>query len=218
MKRILFTALILMMAFTVVYAQDAGSFTVGARGGIGLGFNDLPSDLKVDGWDDDINLKSLLHPVVAAYGFYTFMPNMAVQLELNLMFNQGLRSVNKDDENIYGDLSYRSLDIPVMFMYTFLNEPVTVGVAAGPYISIPIGKLNTKVVVGDDSVTVENDIDGFGFGAAVGFFVAYPLGPGSLIGDVRFIMDFMHPKSSVTEEPFMNRRALNVSVGYQFTF
>ena len=210
MKRFLLAALIFMMAFTVVFAQDAGTFSAGIRGGLGIGFNDN-KDVDFAGYKTD----SLLHPVIAAYGYYTFAPNMAVQFETNIMINQGL----KYSANILGwsanfEVSYMSLDIPVMFRYTFLNQPVNVGLVAGPHISIPI----SKVKLSSSGSSTETDMEGFGFGATAGVFVGYPLGPGRIIGDLRFLFDFAHPKVKGRPTPFMNRRALNISVGYEMTF
>ena len=229
MKRFLFVALIFMMAFTVVFAQEAGTFSAGVRGGIGIGFNDFTSDMR-DLIEDvfetkNYKVESMLHPVIAAYGYYTFAPNMAVQFEANFMINQGIKAVYS--ESIYDlswDFMYMSLDIPVMFRYTFLNAPVSVGLLAGPYISIPISQLETGMTIkwgGVDmgSIPVDKlDMEGFGFGATAGVFVGYPLGPGSIIGDLRFLFDFVHPKLKGATDPFMNRRALNITVGYEMTF
>ena len=231
MKKFLFVALIFMMAFTVVYAQEAGQFTVGARGGIGIGFNDFSSEYKKllpDDWNDHITLESLLHPVGAVYGYYTFAPNMAVQLEANIMINQGLKVIM--DKTMSWDMfgyaleytmeySYMSIDIPVMFRYTFLNAPVSVGLAAGVNLSLPISKLNVATSVAGLSIPVaEIEMEGIGFGAVAGIFVGYPLGPGRIIGDVRFLLDFVHPKVKGDDDPMMNRRALNISVGYEMSF
>jgi len=240
MKKLVLFTLIFMMAFTVVFSQAPGTFTVGARGGLGIGFNDFSSAAKSEfrddwglgnNWDRWISMESLLHPVISAFGFYTFAPNMAVQLEANIMINQGARVIIHEDvasimsfgfitAEMTTEYKFVSLDVPVLFRYTFMDAPVSVGLLAGPYLSIPVGKLKTTMTIKGDtgSSSGEVDMEGVGFGAAAGLFVAYPMGPGSIVGDVRFLFDFVHPKIKGTTDPMWNRRALNITAGYQMTF
>jgi hypothetical protein len=221
MKRLFAVMVILIMAGTAVYG--AGPF-FGAKLGLGIGFHgngewmeDLVEELKDLG--ASVDEKSGVAFVLSPYGGYYFSDKVAVQVETNFMFGQ-----KKTWEMSYGGQSlgeiegkYSSLDIPLLLRFDFINKPALFGILAGPYISLPLGDIEIAST-GEASMTV--DPDGITAGIAAGIYGGYPIGPGRIIGDVRFIMDFNALKgkdSGVTEE-LLKRRGINITVGYEFLF
>jgi hypothetical protein len=108
---------------------------------------------------------------------------------------------------------YTSLDIPVLFKYSFLTRPVVFGAMAGPHLSIPLG----KGTIADSEEKDKFNIDTFAtFGLTLGAFGGYPVGPGRIVGDLRFLFDFNGLKDS--DFTYMKRRALALTVGYEISF
>jgi hypothetical protein len=122
------------------------------------------------------------------------------------MIGQGL------EDNFGADATYNSLDIPVLVKYSFLNKPLIVGVEGGPQLSIPIGKYKDP--------RGNFDTDGPTFGAVAGVYAGYPLGPGRIIGDLRFLFDFnkLKAKEGGVTENILTRRGLIFAVGYEYSF
>jgi len=212
MRKLLVVVLVLWTTAAALFAQDAGEFTIGARGGMLFGFHKVGSDLR-----DYINYnfrenpteESLFNPNVAAYGNYAVTDRIAIQGELNFMINQGMKF------SAYGNSvegTGTSLDIPVLVKYTFLTDPARIGILAGPYISIPLGKFKTS-----GYLSTEDEPDGFAFGITAGLFAGYPIGPGRLVGDLRFIYDFSAMKIEHDYE-VMERRGLALTAGYEISF
>jgi hypothetical protein len=66
----------------------------------------------------------------------------------------------------------------------------------------------------------DREADGITFGAVAGIYAGYPLGPGRLIGDVRFLFDFnpLKSKQGGSSNDFLTRRGLVFALGYEFSF
>ncbi|MDR1862560.1 MAG: PorT family protein [Treponema sp.] len=115
--------------------------------------------------------------------------------------------------------SYSSLDIPVLLRYEFLQQPLMVGLVAGPVLSIPVGDVELSFpseLGGSTDVKTK----GITFGATAGVFGGYPVGPGKIIADIRFLMDFTPLKIKEGGETIeaIKRRSLNITLGYEFSF
>ncbi|MDR0313744.1 MAG: PorT family protein [Treponema sp.] len=209
MKKMLIVMLALLLASTTLYAQN---FAVGVRGGVALGVHQEADAFMLESGDTK-ELK--INPNAAVYGAYMFTGNMGVQLEANVMINQGTKFSNS---GMTVEMTYTSLDIPVLFRFNF---SFGLGIMAGPHISIPLGKLKMKASSGWLSLSGDvGDMTGFSFGATAGLFYGFPLGPGRLIADLRFIFDFTAAKvkgGGITLD-FLKRRALALTIGYEFRF
>jgi hypothetical protein len=203
MKKLLLAVLVLFLVTGALFAQTAGSISVGIKAGGVLGFHD----------SHDLDMDSKFNFAIGAYGAYAFSDSLSVQAELDFMIGQGLTG---DVSGVDVDATYNSLDIPILVKYSFLNKPLVVGVEVGPQLSIPIGDI--EMSGGGTSVDIEPD--GMTFGAVAGIYAGYPIGPGRIIGDLRFLFDFnaLQGKMAGATDDFITRRALIFAVGYEFSF
>jgi hypothetical protein len=200
MKKVLLAVVVLAVTIGSGFAQTAGSIGAGVKAGGVLGFHDFdigPGDSK-----------SRFNVTVGGFGSYTIIDRLSVQLELDFMIAQG------DDYS-----KYNSLDIPLLIKFAFLQEPLRVGVAAGPQISIPIGDIEFDIT---GYQKIDGEADGFAFGAVAGLYAGFPLGSGLLLGDIRFYYDFNAQQGKSEYNPevegFINRRGLIFTLGYEFSF
>jgi hypothetical protein len=233
---VLMAALVLVSFAASAQSFDGRGFVAGARLGPGIGFhgNGKYMDDTMDwikqlaqafGTSISVDERGGLGFIIAGYGAYYFTGSLAVQAELNFMIGQKKIWELSESGAGSGELegSYSSLDIPILLRYEFLQQPLTVGLVAGPVLSIPISDLEVSVssylrdVLGTDG---HDKTDGITFGATAGVFGSYPLGPGKIIADLRFLLDFNPLKvkeDGITAE-IIKRRSLNITVGYEFSF
>jgi hypothetical protein len=116
-------------------------------------------------------------------------------------------------------IDYPTLDIPLLVRWNFILKPVLAGIVLGPYISLPLGRLNLSV--GDKGSAL--DTTGYTFGATGGFVIGIKAGPGYITGDLRFLYDFSSLK---VQEDFGDgmqdvnieiRRSINLTIGYELS-
>lgn len=214
MKKLLVSAVVAVMIVSAATAQ----ITVGAKGifGIGAGTSfeqDIGgADQKVSfGGGGGLYVRYNL-PMLSALGFQT---------ELDLLAYNGLEVGDGSNGFIF---SYTSLELPILVTYDFNVGPVTLTALAGPHLSFPLGDMKAEIME-NGTVNTNSDqkipIDSKAlFGMTFGMAVAYPVGPGSIVGDIRYLNDFS--KLRVGEGDFvydaLTRRTLNISLGYQMTF
>ncbi|MDR0688846.1 MAG: PorT family protein [Spirochaetaceae bacterium] len=224
MKRLCAVVVVLVMAGGAVYS--AGPF-FGAKAGVGIGFHGNGKDMEdmvasiesVEGVsvDETSGVAFALSPYL---GYY-FTDKLAVQTEVNFMFGQ-----KKIWEISFGGFSgeitgkYTSLDVPVLLRFDFINRPALFGALAGPYLSIPLGDIEISApaaLVQPSSLEVKPD--GVTLGVALGLYGGYPIGPGRIIGDVRFILDFnsLKGKDSGQTMELIKRRGITVTAGYEIS-
>jgi hypothetical protein len=219
MKKITMLTVVFITVIGAAYSQNPGTFTVGGRAGGLIGFHEIGQSLK----DAVVNStgyalsgdKSKLNFSLAAYGTYAFADKLSVQAELNFMINQGMEaSLSGGAGNVA--LTYTSVDIPVLVKYTFLELPALIGVQGGPYLSLPLGKMKEEAPAGFGG---DCDISGPTFGLTAGLYAGYPLGPGRLVGDVRFLFDLSAVKAKVQggDVDTFSRRGLVIGIGYEIT-
>ena len=147
----------------------------------------------------------------ALYYVHMFTNSMALQAELNFLINQGIEgewSVRTGPHGTRTRLSsewtYTSIDIPVLFRFRLFQELfgfATGHFLAGPHISIPIAGDNV-----DDAVMT--------YGLTIGGTGYFQMGPGHLVGDMRFITDF----NGAFDGASARRQVLSITMGYQWTF
>lgn len=226
MKKLLVSAVVAMMIVSAATAQ----ITVGAKGifGIGAGTSlvfpeGTPEESKPDtsvllGGGGGLYVRYNL-PMLSALGFQT---------ELDILAGNG---IGIKSESPFGtvemSVSYTSLELPILVTYDFNVGPVTLTALVGPHLSFPLGKMKLEAKMNDKKIDVSeigpNDfsIDSKAlFGMTFGMAVAYPVGPGSIVGDIRYLNDFskLRVEGGGAASDMLTRRTLNISLGYQMTF
>jgi hypothetical protein len=226
MKKNLIVVMVLLVVANSLYAQQPGQFSAGGRLGLGAGFNESLDfyDLAQTFYPDLVSVseRPCLQFNIALYGNYTFTNRVSLQTELNFMLYQGYDLIMSFPDGLSrnAEVSYYSLDIPLLIKINFLNSSSAFGVLAGPHISIPLGRAE---FYREYSFEIEDKliIDSFAtFGLTTGVFYGHQVGPGRIVGDIRYIFDFDSLKSlenGITYE-IMKRRALTFSVGYEISF
>ncbi|MFP3090690.1 PorT family protein [Treponema sp. TIM-1] len=223
MKRLFAVMVVLVMVSAAVYS--AGPF-FGAKLGVGIGFHgngkyiddsidEAKAEVQSYGISLSVDEKSGASFVLSPYGGYYFTDKLAVQGEFNFMFGQKktweITIPGYSTEEIEG--KYSSLDIPLLIRFDFITKPALFGALAGPYLSIPLGDIELS----SDRYSIDLDSDGVTDGIAVGLYGGFPIGPGRIIGDVRFIIDFNPVKVKESGETLevLKRRGINITAGYE---
>ena len=120
MKKIPIAAMLLWMSAAALFAQEAGKFTFGGRGGFMYGFHKAGSDIRTLFGGYTPTEESLFTPNIVVYGNYAVTDKIALQGELNLMINQGMKftifGYNVNGTGI-------SLDIPVLLKVALMTDP-----------------------------------------------------------------------------------------------
>jgi hypothetical protein len=228
MKKFLLVVLVLGMALSTVYAQEAGEINFGARAGALFGFHSLSGEMNdllgLAGLGGLISIdhSSLTNFSVAIFGSFAFTNNLSLQVELMYMINQGIEITLQGfllSSTLTG--TYSSLDLPILLRYSFLNSPAKFGVLAGPHVSLPLGYFEFKETgIGLDTLVGEHGVGMPTFGITAGLFGGFPVGPGRIVGDARYIMDFTYLFIRPFGEDFdvAARRGISIGLGYEFTF
>ncbi|MBN1463057.1 MAG: PorT family protein [Paludibacteraceae bacterium] len=108
------------------------------------------------------------------------------------------------------------LELPLLLKISGGKEKFKVFGVAGPYIAAPlrdewiVGDKKTVTSVMDDNTVIEKMDLGFHVGGGV----TYKLGPGRLLGEIRYCQGF---GESFVENSF-NTNAWQLNIGYLFTF
>jgi len=241
-KKLLLILILAVLVTGGAFAQEAGTFSIGARLGPSFGFHDLTDAVKKAeaelGGMVSINDTGLVNFNFALYGAYTIIDNLSLAAELNFHINQGYKITGSIAIPFLGNISsegkayYSSLDLPILVKYNFLQDPAVFGVLVGPHFSFPLGKADMEYEASMMGISEKGsekyDIEGITAGLTLGVFGGYKVGPGRFIGDLRFIFDFNSIKiidtyiingvSIKQKEDVMKRRALVLTVGYEISF
>ena len=234
----------LVCAAVVGVSAFALDVTAGARGTFAWGLGTtLPAE-------DAEQMKTLKEAITSAGGTWSEGGNLGggfgvyanlglinlgsltlgLQPEFSMIFNNGYTVDyafgGTSEKVVYTD---NSIDIPVLVT---LSLPVTntfgMRFGVGPYLSIPLGPdligtsggTETKMT---DIYTIESSLN---FGLAFDVNFTNKLGIGSLVANVRYMMDFTPTKATVKyngtvmsdNEDLLTRRALTVGIGYEIKF
>ena len=235
MKKII--AVLAAMAVTSISAF-ALDITVGARGNYDMFIGTAASGGTREYLDNDIKPfvssynegPNLVGGGFAVYGNFGFLDlgggTLGAQVEAGMNFNNGF-TVEMDGKK--DNRSTMTIDIPVLVTYTYpIMDTLSIGGGVGPYISIPLGY---DEVVKEDDYKASDWADiktRLNFGLAFDVNGAYKVGPGSIVLDLRYILDFAPTKIDGTdktsgakvwdgEETFV-RRGLLIGLGYQIKF
>ena len=207
MKKMVVVAMILLVTAAGIHAQQAGQWTIGGRLGAAMGLHNA-GDFDESG----VSIDPLFNFNFALYANYAFTDRVSFQPEFNFMINQGYQMRIPLVGSM--DITYSSLDIPLLLRISLLERPAAMGFLLGPHLSIPLGRGE----VSGGGVSAEFDIDtGITFGITAGIFTGWQAGPGRLIADMRFIFDFNGVEDMLMDE-FIRRRALITTIGYEVSF
>jgi hypothetical protein len=199
-------------------SADLGNthFLIGARLGVGFEINTADEDMIGTGFTP--KEKSNTAFSASLYGAFKFTHMWSIQPEANFMTNNGMEISGL---GYMYKIDYQTIDIPLLVRFNFLQKtPFLAGIVIGPYISIPIGRLNFQY----NGANPNLDIKGIAYGIAGGFSLAFKLGPGHLVGDIRYINDFNSLKiyeneygSTFQDQNILIRRSINLTFGYELS-
>jgi len=188
-------------------------FAVGGRLGAGFGINTAHSDMVGTGVTP--KEESNITFTGALFFAWRITDRFGIQPEIDIMVNNGIKATFADGGQVTA--SYHSLDIPLLLFFNIIHSPVRVSVFAGPYLAVPIGKMNMEVsgLSGGTSA----DTVGVNFGVTGGFSAGFRAGPGNIIGDVRYMNDFDEVNVNYRGNAMKGflRRSVNVSIGYELS-
>ena len=232
-KKIL-SFIVVLFSLNSAHAQNETRWTIGARAGAFFG--------NYANTDEYLYLYQYVYPgrypvkeesganfAVTIYGGYTIFKGLSVQLEFDFFINQN--ATVKWEGHIYGTTytqqstsSYTTMDIPILLRYSFRDKPL-LGVEAGPYLSIPLGKFKNDLEPGsgyNNKISVK-----LGFGMAFGVFAGFQVGPGRITGNIRYIFNFIPVNAGfldygyptdLTNADVFSRRGVMMMLGYEYSF
>ena len=216
MKKFILVVTIFLLGFASVYSQQAGKITLGLRGGVQIGIHEAGEDFKAWSTANHRTVEGLPAGNIVVYGGYNFTNYIGLQTELSFSLGQGLKS--KYDSDHWVNMTYSSLDIPLLFRVNFLPESeFHLGILGGPYFTTPLGKVSTKYK-NYTSSDQENDITTPNMGMAIGLVGGPNLGGiGNFYMDIRYITDFGESKEKLSNGyfKFMTRRGIVISAGLE---
>ena len=238
MKKII--AVLAAMAVTSISAF-ALDITVGARGNYDMFIGttleggtaeyvagqETTARLAGQSWKEGPNMVGYGFAVYGNFGFLNLgAGTLGAQVEAGMNFNNGYTVEFGDKADNRSDMT---IDIPVLVTFTFpVSDAFSIGAGVGPYLSIPLGY--DEVVKADNykASSWANIKANMNFGLAFDANGAFKAGPGSIVLDLRYLMDFGPTKLNGTDkttgvrvwndEETFTRRGLLIGLGYQITF
>jgi hypothetical protein len=189
-------------------------FLIGVRSGAGFEINTADEDMVGSGYSPKEKSNTAFNATL--FGAFKFNESWTIQQEMIFMFNNGMEI---SGHGYTYTIDYSTLDIPLLVRWNFILDPVLVGIVLGPYISLPIGKLNLST--GDKGSAF--DTRGHTFGVTGGFVIGIKAGPGYITGDLRFLHDFSSLKvredfgDGMQDANIAIRRSINLTIGYEFS-
>lgn len=233
-----FAVAVCVMAFLAFTASAKSkkhaesSFRIGARGTFQINAGSVIDDEKISNPTIEVE-KSVDQKLLAGGGAGIFatislpdLENLSIQPEINLMFNNGFKYSEKDSTYIRGTgimtksssentVSYTSLEIPILAVYTFKIDDFDINPLAGPNFSFPVGKAKYATDISDDAT---GDVDshfilGILFGADAVWNIDNNNG---VVGGLRYLIDLTRFSSDDQKIGF--RRQLQMNLGYRYSF
>ena len=185
-------------------------FAVGGRLGAGFGINTAHSDMVGTGVTP--KEESNITFVGALFFEWRITDRFGIQPEIDIMVNNGIKATFADGGQV--SATYHSLDIPLLLNFNIIHSPVLVRIFAGPYLAIPISKMNMEVAGLSGGTSAGTT--GVTGGVMGGFAVGFRAGPGNIIGDFRYMNDFSEVNVNYKGNAMKGflRRSVNITVGY----
>lgn len=221
-------------AATAIFAMSLATaeITVGARGIFGLGLG-----TTIPNKTDDVKLGACLDFGANAFVKIPLFASLSLQPELGFTHNI-VDMKNEDKEEFYGQtysssmkmsVSFNAIDIPVLVGWDIkIGDSLTVTPLIGPKFSIVLGKLSYKMKAKAEyngETVYDHDEKGEAdngspllFSIVFGAGVSYKLGPGAIVGDLRYNLGLSEIKTKDSEQGFATPRSLQLSAGYQLSF
>ena len=247
MKKLIAMAAALAVTSLSVFALD---ITVGARGNFNMGIGTSPENFVRDmfdrvkedtepghllegfSWNEGTNLGGGFG-IYANFGMLNIgKGSFGIQPEFDMNFNNGYHfKTEKDDVYLKGNNYSTTIDSPILFTFTYpVMDSLSIGGGIGQYFSIPLGLnfINDNTGTTSD-VFAEIDVStNLNFGVAFDINGAYKLGPGSIVLDLRYMLDLTPTRITTKnkntgattreDEKAFTRRALAIGLGYQVKF
>ena len=227
MKKLIAFAVMTVAAVSLATAEIA----VGVRGIFGIGLGTTTSDgfdfvLATAGYADNrFDFGNSLDFGGTAFVKIPVSDSLVIQPEFGFTHNMIGRKCSIYGQDVRIKVSYNAIDIPVLVGWDFkVADGLTVTPLVGPKFSIPVGDGTVKIDVASLGFEIKDDfeIDNIMlFSIVVGAEVAYRLGPGALVGDLRYnigISDLNEDVGFGGSWSIATPRALQLSVGYQISF
>lgn len=222
----------LVVALAFAGAAFALDFSVGARGNFNMGLGTtfekgLQEDLDAGG---DISYPLVVGGGFGVYGHVGFLDfanlTLGATLEFGMNFNNGKSYKVKDVDDLKVTYYAHSIDIPLMITLKVpVAETVKLDFGLGPNFSIPFG---AGTVMGDEKYPLKDYYDKVSYNLNIGLVfdadVGFKVGPGYVLVDVRYLLDFTPTTAKVEDNgvsvksEMCYRRSLNLGVGYEFNF
>lgn len=243
MKKIIAAVAVLAISSLTAFALD---ITVGARGNLNLGFGTcLVEDYKESAqtlkdmasgggtWDEGGNTGG-------GFGLYANFGllelgggSLGIQPEIIMNFNNGYNYMIQIGTTKLERSFYKTtIDIPLLVTFTYpVMDTFSVGGGIGPYFSIPV-MIDSQRKITSSPTTKESDDytmkSGMNFGLAFDVNGAYKVGPGDIVLDLRYMLDFnpttvtrIDKSTGITVEDNDNlfkRGIFTIGLGYQIKF
>ncbi|MBO4320999.1 MAG: hypothetical protein J5857_11100 [Treponema sp.] len=247
MKKLIAMAAALAVTSLSAFALD---ITVGARGNFNMGigtspetyvrntFDDIKSETEPGGllegfsWEEGVNFGGGFG-VYANFGMLNIgKGSFGIQPEFDMNFNNGYHfKTAKDDGSLKTNCYTTTIDIPILFTFTYpVMESLSIGGGIGQYFSIPLGLnfINDNCGTTSDTFADLDVSTNLNFGVAFDFNGAYKLGPGSIVLDLRYMLDLTPTRittklkntgATINDDvAAYTRRALAIGLGYQVKF
>lgn len=245
MKKIIAVMAALAVSSLSAFALD---ITVGARGNFNWGLGTTAEDA-----DDDAEYNGNLGGGFGVYANFGLMElaggSLGIQPEINMNFNNGMNFKEEESESFGGFTTTEktestvfdtTIDIPVFVTFSYpIMDALSIGGGLGCYLSIPFGidttySYETSMTgyptmsdsgKGSDSMEFKAKMN---FGLAFDVNGAYKVGPGSIVLDIRYMLDLT--PTSVSRKyksgsgdwsdynDVLTRRMLTIGAGYQIKF
>ena len=215
------------MAAVAAVSMATAKISVGVRGIFGVGLGTTLAD-NMD--FADLDLGGTLNVGGTVFVKIPLVASLVVQPELGFTYNMvgAKMTMISDGYAVKAEMNgaYNTIDIPILVGWDFkINDNFTITPLVGPKFSIPVGEFSAEIEAssGGVSLNVPYDLDidtSVLFSIVVGAGVAYKVGPGAIVGDLRYNIGASELKTEDSGEKIAiaTPRSLQLSVGYQISF
>jgi hypothetical protein len=181
---------------------------LGVRTALDLSIN-KPSDDYFSGNVTEEDVSLIQTPVFSGFfGLNSTSKIMGFRIEASFFLNNGLNLRHNWNSREY---SWNTFDVAALYNFGFAGSRYLFGIFAGPYGSMPVGKMKNG-----GSQEIDKPILGImsSWGLLIGLKAGRKLGPGYLALDGRYFYDLNETK--VDGEKFVRRSGILVGLGYEF--